>query len=308
MGHGFVEVENETMARKTLRGEIESMGLRRGSVLENGKRARGVAVTRSSQGELMAALFPSWLGCFDGSKPSLAGVDNDREQTLPASFISFVRQMPISSKSPRCPSTSSSVFWPNSLLISIRESSGDQFLSAIQVLVARIEQRKSEGDDGACPPDLVDAFTRVALDYKAFTSQQNAKITSFFNKEPTRPSSASGSSSGHSSASSHSGSADPTDTDVEDEHGENDPDGNVSLSDDSGSRASSNSELRTPSIAPAANNTSSSPSPSSAPAPAPAASAQDHMLDDLAREFGVEAQLVEALMQRLSLQNQNQPR
>ncbi|KAE9383894.1 hypothetical protein BT96DRAFT_1008672 [Gymnopus androsaceus JB14] len=270
MSHAFVEVENETMAGKVFRGEVESTGLCGGSVLGNGKRARGVTVTRSSQGELMAALFPSWLGCFDGSRLSLAGVDNDR--------------------------------------VVITLESGLMTETAIQVLVAHIEQRKSESDDGAYPPDLVDALTRVALDCKAFTSQQKAKITSFFNKEPARPSSASGSSSGHSHTSSHSGSADPTDADVEDEDGENNADGDVSLSDDSGSRVSSSSELRTPSSATAANSTSSSPAPSSAPAPAPAASAQDHMLDDLAREFGVEAQLVEALMQRLSLQNQNQPR
>lgn len=56
MSHAFVEVENETMAGKVLRGEVESTGLRRGSVLGNGKRARGVTVTRSSQGELMAAV------------------------------------------------------------------------------------------------------------------------------------------------------------------------------------------------------------------------------------------------------------
>lgn len=57
MSHAFVEVENETVAGKILRGEIESSnGIRRGSVLGNGKRARGVTVTRSSQGELMSAV------------------------------------------------------------------------------------------------------------------------------------------------------------------------------------------------------------------------------------------------------------
>ncbi|KAE9384372.1 hypothetical protein BT96DRAFT_1008143 [Gymnopus androsaceus JB14] len=310
MSHAFVEVENETIAGKILRGEVESTGLRRGSVLGNGKRARGVTVTRSSQGELMAALFPSWLGCFDGSRPSLAGVDNDLSLYLirsPDAHFLKVPSLPFHSlisvlaKFPA--DIDSRVFWTSSL----RDLLFDAVFAAIQVLVARIEQRKSESDDGAYPPDLVDALTRVALDCKAFTSQQKAKITSFFNKEPARPSSASGSSSGHSSASSHSGSADPTDADVEDEDGENDADGDAFLSDDSGSRASSSSELRTPSSATAANSTPSSPAPSSAPAPAPAA-VQDHMLDDLAREFGVEAQLVEALMQRLSLQNQNQPR
>jgi hypothetical protein len=48
------------------------------SVLGKGKRARGVTVTRSSQEELMKALFPSWQGPFDGCRPSLAGLSNEQ--------------------------------------------------------------------------------------------------------------------------------------------------------------------------------------------------------------------------------------
>ncbi|KAI0795443.1 hypothetical protein C8Q75DRAFT_803329 [Abortiporus biennis] len=47
------------------------------SVLGKGKRARGVTVTRSNQEELMRALFPSWKGNFDGPRPSLAGLNNE---------------------------------------------------------------------------------------------------------------------------------------------------------------------------------------------------------------------------------------
>ena len=47
MSHAFVEVENETLAGKVLRREVESTSLCRGSVLGNGKRARGVTVMRS---------------------------------------------------------------------------------------------------------------------------------------------------------------------------------------------------------------------------------------------------------------------
>ncbi|KAI0312777.1 hypothetical protein OF83DRAFT_1176322 [Amylostereum chailletii] len=44
------------------------------SVLGRGKRARGVTVTRSGQQELMKALFPAWRGHFDGEKPSIMGM------------------------------------------------------------------------------------------------------------------------------------------------------------------------------------------------------------------------------------------
>ncbi|KAE9385448.1 hypothetical protein BT96DRAFT_840702, partial [Gymnopus androsaceus JB14] len=125
-------------------------------------------------------LFPSWLGCFDGSRPSLAGVDNDRvvialesglmTESDVTSLLYLIRSPDAHFlKVPSLPFHSlisvlaefpadidSRVFWTSSLLD----------LSAIQVLVARIEQRKSEGDEGACPPDLVDAFTRVALGCK----------------------------------------------------------------------------------------------------------------------------------------------
>ncbi|KAE9386101.1 hypothetical protein BT96DRAFT_555150 [Gymnopus androsaceus JB14] len=184
MSHAFVD---KKMAGKVPRGEVESTGLCRGSVLGNGKWARGVTVTRGSQGELMAALFPSWLGCFDGSRPSLAGVDNDRVVIALESGLmteSDVTNLLYLIRSPdahflKVPSLpfhslisvlaefpadiDSRVFWTSSLL----DLLFDAVFAAIQVLVARIKQRMSEGDDGTCPPDLVDAFTRVALGYKA---------------------------------------------------------------------------------------------------------------------------------------------
>lgn len=117
MSHAFVEVRGEEVARAVLRGEGTGAGgknskgkeaggekgkeIGRGSVLGKGRRARGVTVTRSGQEELMRAvspflfcnpalpfipllsivlglqLFPAWRGTFDGSRPSLAGLDND---------------------------------------------------------------------------------------------------------------------------------------------------------------------------------------------------------------------------------------
>ncbi len=62
---------NEEAARASLRTA-------QNSVLGKGKRARGVTVTRSSQEELMKALFPSWQGPFDGCRPSLASLSNEQ--------------------------------------------------------------------------------------------------------------------------------------------------------------------------------------------------------------------------------------
>ena len=71
LSHAYVEMPNEEVARASLRTA-------QNSVLGKGKRARGVTVTRSSQEELMKALFPSWQGPFDGCRPSLASLSNEQ--------------------------------------------------------------------------------------------------------------------------------------------------------------------------------------------------------------------------------------
>lgn len=71
LSHAYVEMPDEDAARASLRTA-------QNSVLGKGKRARGVTVTRSSQEELMKALFPSWHGPFDGCRPSLAGLSNEQ--------------------------------------------------------------------------------------------------------------------------------------------------------------------------------------------------------------------------------------
>ena len=102
MSHAYVEVKDPAVAGAVLRGEAKSPGpsgkTERGSVLGRGRRARGVTITRSGQQELMTdvcrlifssydwgssqplsqQLFPHWRGKFDGSKPSLAGLEGDR--------------------------------------------------------------------------------------------------------------------------------------------------------------------------------------------------------------------------------------
>ena len=71
LSHAYVEMPDEEATRASLRTA-------QNSVLGKGKRARGVTVTRSSQEELMKALFPSWQGPFDGCRPSLAGLSNEQ--------------------------------------------------------------------------------------------------------------------------------------------------------------------------------------------------------------------------------------
>ena len=71
LSHAYVEMPDDDAARASLRTA-------QNSVLGKGKRARGVTVTRSSQEELMKALFPSWQGPFDGCRPSLAGLSNEQ--------------------------------------------------------------------------------------------------------------------------------------------------------------------------------------------------------------------------------------
>ncbi|THH13618.1 hypothetical protein EW146_g6620 [Bondarzewia mesenterica] len=71
LSHAFVEMVDEEAARLALRTA-------QNSVLGKGKRARGVTVTRSGQEELMKALFPSWQGRFDGTRPSLGGLNNEQ--------------------------------------------------------------------------------------------------------------------------------------------------------------------------------------------------------------------------------------
>ncbi|KAH8116125.1 hypothetical protein DFH11DRAFT_1742507 [Phellopilus nigrolimitatus] len=67
LSHAYVEVPAGD-ARNALRSvQNKSLG--------KGRRLRGVTVTMSSQGELMRALFPSWLGGFEGTHPTLDGLD-----------------------------------------------------------------------------------------------------------------------------------------------------------------------------------------------------------------------------------------
>ncbi|KAF9254888.1 hypothetical protein L218DRAFT_1009168 [Marasmius fiardii PR-910] len=203
MSHAFVEVNGEEIAGAVLRGEAQQTeasrlaGERvkmRGSVLGKGRRARGVTVTRSSQQELMSALFPAWQGSFDGPRPSLASLDNGRVTSalesglmtegevaallylirspdahflkvpcLPFhSLISILRKFPAD--------VDSRVFWTRTL----RDVLFDVTFAAIQVLMARVESRKNDEEH---TPELVDNLVRAGVHCQVFTDEQTRKIT-----------------------------------------------------------------------------------------------------------------------------------
>ncbi|KAF7300632.1 RING-type domain-containing protein [Mycena chlorophos] len=297
--HAFVEVPTEAMARSVLRGEH-----RAAPVLGSGRRARAVTVTRSSQSSLMAGLFPSWAGAFDGSVPSLAGVAGSslpnalegglmREseltdllylmRTQDARFVKvpnlpFYALVNILAKFPT--DRDSRVFWTASL----RDLLYDVSYAAIQVLQAR----KATDEDEALIKELV----RTGMGCHAFTEQQLRGLYEF-----DTPSAAS---------SQH----DEEEVDEDAFHARFSA--STSLADASPAQASSQCQTFAPPSSPYTFGSISSLPPSS-PSPPPAAAStpaendgSDSPIDavrmsELAAEFGVERELVEALAARLGL-------
>ncbi|KIJ63146.1 hypothetical protein HYDPIDRAFT_113724 [Hydnomerulius pinastri MD-312] len=180
LSHAYVELATEDIAKAALRGV-------QNSVLGKGKRARGVTVTRSSQEELMRALFPSWKGNFDGSRPSLTGLRNEElSPTLksglmtnaeldslmrlirsPDSHFLKVASLPfhslisILSKFPV--DLDSRVFWSSDF----RDNLFNLTYNALDVLVARCRDTTPQDE-----PGLLNDLLRAAVNCQAFTSQQ----------------------------------------------------------------------------------------------------------------------------------------
>ncbi|XP_006463671.1 hypothetical protein AGABI2DRAFT_225554 [Agaricus bisporus var. bisporus H97] len=207
LSHAYVEVKDQKIAGSILRGEAISSDHQkkeRGSVLGRGRRARGVTITRSSQEELMADLFPRWRGSFDCIKPSLAGLQGDRiisaleggvltenevtgllylirepdSHFLKVPSLPFHSLISILSKFPS--DIDSRVFWS----ATIRDMLFDVTIAAIETLLTRLERLK----DGACDKvriehgysmDLVVDLVQTALQCQAFTGQQTNKLVSF---------------------------------------------------------------------------------------------------------------------------------
>ncbi|KAI0826538.1 hypothetical protein BC628DRAFT_1373054 [Trametes gibbosa] len=205
MSHAFAEMADEDAARAALRCS-------QNSVLGKGKRARGVTVTRSSQEELMRALFPSWQGNFDGPRPSVIGLSNESViATLQRGLVSEAELNALSHliKSPdshflKVPSLpfyslisllskfpaddDSRVFWSGN----IRDSLYDITYTAVQILMARIEENPLS--DWA---NVLAQIVRAGLDCQAFTPEQMSKLSDIL--EASLPRSASTPALGYSS-------------------------------------------------------------------------------------------------------------
>lgn len=286
LSHAFVELPSEGVARAVLRGEH-----RAAPVLGSGKRARAVTLTRSSQSALMAAIFPSWAGAFDGPAPSLAGVAGPslpgalegglmRESELTdllwlmrapdARFVKvpalpFYALTSILAKFPT--DRDSRVFWGAGL----RDLLYDVTFAAVQVLRARVP----EDADAALLKDLV----RTALRCNAFTEQQLRGLSEF---------------------DTHSES--PTRSDVDSDDAEAEAEFHARY--EQQQQCTTYTPPRSPHHATAPTLPSPTAEPEPLPAPVPAT---DDLKDagarmsELAREFGVERELVEALVLRLSI-------
>ncbi|EMD31900.1 hypothetical protein CERSUDRAFT_119204 [Gelatoporia subvermispora B] len=185
LSHAYVEMASADAAKAALRSS-------QNAVLGKGKRARGVTVTRSSQEELMRSLFPSWLGNFDGGRPSLAGLDNEHViSTLQRGLLSeaelnsllhlirspdshflkvpslpFHSLISVLSKFPA--DDDSRVFWSGSLRDMIYEIT----YAAVQVLLARIEENPLSDWTS-----LMSQLVRAAMNCQAFTSEQMSKLS-----------------------------------------------------------------------------------------------------------------------------------
>ncbi|PFH46736.1 hypothetical protein AMATHDRAFT_7452 [Amanita thiersii Skay4041] len=213
LSHAYVEVRNADIAGAILRGEAQGSAHQsrsgkkeRSSVLGRGRRARGVTVTRSGQEELMADLFPKWRGTFDGSRPSLAGLAGDHiidalegglmtESELrgllylirePDSHFLKVPSLPfhllISILSKFPSDVDSRVFWS----AAIRDLLYDVTYAAGQILLSRAKEqisRTSIEDSHAYPMDLVAELIQTAVECRALTSQQTANIRVYAKQE-----------------------------------------------------------------------------------------------------------------------------
>ncbi|KAK7019028.1 hypothetical protein R3P38DRAFT_2980228 [Favolaschia claudopus] len=206
LSHAFVELPTEAVARSVLRGEN-----RAAPVLGTGRRARAVTLTRSSQPSLMAAIFPNWAGAFDGPEgaPSLAGVAPPslpgalegglmreteltdllylmRTQDNGARFVKvpglpFYALVSILAKFPT--DRDSRVFWGAGL----RDLLYDVTYAAIQVLRVRaaanaIEPGVFNKEDDA----LIKEVVRTALGCHAFTEQQLRGLSEFDTPTPAQ--------------------------------------------------------------------------------------------------------------------------
>ncbi|KAH9983130.1 hypothetical protein BJV74DRAFT_887018 [Russula compacta] len=207
LSHAYVEMPDEEATRASLRTA-------QNSVLGKGKRARGVTVTRSSQEELMKALFPSWQGPFDGCRPSLAGLSNEQVVAVlehglvseaelkallhlirsPDSHFLKVPSLPfyslISMLSKFPADADSRLFWSSMS----RDLLFDITYAATQVLASNDKR------GGVDTSELLAQILNVAVTCDVFTAEHRRKLSNIMDvQQPFFPHSPTSSISGHSS-------------------------------------------------------------------------------------------------------------
>ncbi|KAF6753761.1 hypothetical protein DFP72DRAFT_990670 [Ephemerocybe angulata] len=186
MSHAYVEVGDvggETGAAVGGGGRRE-----RGSVLGRGKRARGVTVTRSCQEELMANLFPHWRGRFEGSRPVVAGdgrgfeggllsegevnslrhlIQSPDSHFLKVPVLPFHSLVSLLSKFPG--DNESRAFWTGG----VRDKLFDLACVGIRELVVRVERARKGGRfEDEHRGELVCELAEAALGCRVFTAEQ----------------------------------------------------------------------------------------------------------------------------------------
>jgi len=233
-------------------------------------------------------LFPNWRGSFDSSRPSLAGLGNERvigaleggligesevvgllhlikepdSHFLKAPSLPFHSLISILSKFPA--DVDSRVFWSSG----VRDMLYDVTYAAVQILLSRVNADPKHSNDNEYSMELVSDLVRTALGCHAFTAQQLNKFMEFLESCPLP----------FSPPITESGC---------------------------GSGSSTRSELRTPEnrdmygrVSDVSNATVEG--ETQRLSPSRGGEGEDgESLADLAREFGVEAHLVQALAHRL---------
>ncbi|KDQ60332.1 hypothetical protein JAAARDRAFT_32711 [Jaapia argillacea MUCL 33604] len=187
LSHAFVEMEDEEATKAALR----SVGNR---VLGKGRRARGVTVTRSWEGELKAGVFgkdteggkgDAGMGASSIGREELEGLvrlirapDSHflKVPSLPFySLVSILAKFPTDVDAMTVAKRSD-----------VRDLLYDVTYSALQVLLSRLQENKNPSVEEGNEELLVELF-EVALACRAFTPQQAASFAELADTVPSLP-------------------------------------------------------------------------------------------------------------------------
>lgn len=189
--HAFVEFDDPEEAKSALRGAQKN------SVMGEGRRKRGVTVTRAGDEELMMALFPSWRGSFEGGKPSLAGVPHGaignalKTGLITEGELASLRKL-IESPDSRFLKVPSLPYWslvgllgrwPKDVDSRVFWGGGvrDCLAEVVEVALGKlVATDATEGEE----KELVEKIFEAAVACQAFTTQQIRRLTELVDNTP----------------------------------------------------------------------------------------------------------------------------